>query len=199
MDPNRDFSSSCFSSSEESAIAYKDYHSLIETYFCIDFMKNEGKRFKQALLIDLHGQSHEEDWIELGYLLSASKLDKELLKKHIKKSSIQVLANESNFKFESLIRGVNISLGGIMENKFNWKVVPSPSNPSPGSSNYYSGGYITERYTSLDFLKYRINSIQLELPASMRDEATHEFYAKQIAECIFDFYCLHSFDSLIND
>ena len=197
MDPNRGLDNCCYDLKEDSFRAYSDYHSSIENYFCAQFMQNESYTYKQGLLIDLHGQAHQENWIELGYLLPEPKLDKELFKKTASKSSIQILADQSKYKFENLIRGTNASLGGIMEKKFGLRVVPSPSYPSPKDSKYYSGGYITERYTSPEFLKYRINAIQIELPVSMRNESSYEVYAKQVAECIFDFYCLHSFEEII--
>ena len=73
-------------------------------------------------------------------------------------------------------------------------VVPSPKNPAPNGLSYYSGGYITERYTSKEFSKYRLNAIQMELPRKMRETNISEVYAKKIALCIFDFYHVNSFD-----
>jgi len=106
MDPNR-----CPAESycdEESEIAYKDYHRMIETYFGEQFMLNESKRnFTQGLLIDLHGQCHEENWIELGYLLTSNDLNKDLNTLYAKKkSSLEVLASLTNKSIETLIRGL---------------------------------------------------------------------------------------------
>ena len=73
--------------------------------------------------------------------------------------------------------------------------VPSPDYPSAPSTNYYSGGYITELYSSKEFSKYRINSIQIELPATMRhDPQTIENSARLVAFCIFEFYQVNGFD-----
>ena len=188
MDPNRDFKDCCFSLNEESAIAYNDYHRMIETCFAQKLL------FKQALLIDLHGQSHPENWIELGYLLSSNDLEKEL--NVTQKSSLHSLVASSGATLETLVRGPT-SLGSLMTNKFNMRVVPSSYIPSPQTNNYYSGGYISRRYTSKEFLKYRINSIQIELPYSMRQNNCLELNAKKVASCIFDFYTIHSFDQRI--
>lgn len=105
MDPNRSLVESCCD--EESEIAYNDYHQMIETYFGEQFMLNNSKKsFTQGLLIDLHGQCHEENWIELGYLLSSNDLKKELNTPYArKKSSLEVLALQTNQSIETLIRG----------------------------------------------------------------------------------------------
>ena len=49
MDPNRDLSEAVFSQSENSAVAYNDYHNFIENYFCKNFMLNSS--FQQGNLI----------------------------------------------------------------------------------------------------------------------------------------------------
>ena len=48
MDPNRDLSEAVFSQSENSAVAYNDYHNFIEKYFCKNFMLNSS--FQQGSL-----------------------------------------------------------------------------------------------------------------------------------------------------
>ena len=89
-----------------------------------------------------------------------------------------------------------MSLGSIMEQQ-GFPVVPSPRIPAPNGLNYYSGGFITERYTCKELRKYRLNAIQIELPAKMREASILEMYARKIALCIFKFYHVNSFDKFL--
>jgi hypothetical protein len=133
-----------------------------------------------------------ENWIELGYLLKASQLDSAVLPV-TSKSSFNLLASLSGYKLDEIIRGSQ-SLGGIMQQKYNFNVVPSPANPSPKNASYYSGGYITEAHGSYYSNGYRVNAVQIELPSSMRSDAVYEANGKKIAACLFDFYWTHNFD-----
>jgi hypothetical protein len=197
MDPNREFGEACFDVNEESGKAYKDFHNMIENYFCRNFMLNSN--YEQGLLLDIHGQTHKEQRIELGYLLSGADLNKANLDSNlINKSSIARLASLSNQKFEELIRGSSFSLGGIIQKKLNLNVIPSPDVPGPLNTQYYTGGFITSYYSSAEMSDYRLNCIQLELPSNFRhgskDKITEN--AKHLAECIFEFYTKNSLNNL---
>lgn len=104
MDPNRHGDESYFPNDEEAAIAYNDYHKLIETNFLDLFMLNSP--FRQGLIIDMHGQIHKENWIELGYLLRPADLSKELSTFCRKKSSIRLMSEESKEALEDVVRGL---------------------------------------------------------------------------------------------
>ena len=158
------------------------------------FFKNlfylDSIHYKQGLLIDIHGQSHPEGWIELGYLLTSSELNSTSnLIDPFQKYSLNSLAAKSNYSFEDLIRR-NVSLGGIMQLKHNLKVVPSPEYLSPNGGNYYSGGFITKEYSTFS-KKARINAIQIESPYSLRVDGAIENYSDKVANSIFEFYTLH--------
>lgn len=112
MDPNRNPTECCRNDKDDAHIAYNDYHRLIETNFKQNFIVNGP--YNQGLLIDIHGQSHPEEWIELGYTIPVRELDKEYLNSSVQ-SSLNVLASKSSFDLEELIRGSIASLGGIME------------------------------------------------------------------------------------
>lgn len=131
-------------------------------------------------------------------MLSNYQLNKALKEKQAKNSSLSKLASVSKQSFNTLIRGPIYSLGSIMQTKHNLRVVPSPNHPSAlNNANYYSGGYITEHYSSKDLSKYRINAIQIELPSSMRhDSLIIETNAKKIASCIYEFYTINSFEMI---
>ena len=167
MDPNRELLDACFDITEDSGKAYKDFHNMIETNFCKNFMLNS--KYEQGLLLDIHGQTHKEQRIELGYLLTGTDLNKPTLDSNlVNRSSIAKLASVSHQKFEELIRGSSYSLGGIIENRFHLNVVPSPNIPGPKNTQYYTGGFITNYYSSAEMSDYRLNCIQIELPTYFR-------------------------------
>jgi hypothetical protein len=193
MDPNRSPLECCANYSDDSHIAYADYHSMIEKHFKKDFILKEPTRFSQALILDIHGHSHAEDWIELGYLINRNQLNKKNLDHQNLKTSINCLISKSIFGIDELLRG-NRSLGGLLANKFNLKVVPSPQYLHPLNNNYFSGGYITEVHGSFENSHHPFNSIQIEVPFSLRSEESVDLFAKKLADAIYEFYFIHSFD-----
>jgi hypothetical protein len=197
MDPNRNMEESCENLQDDCITAYKDYHSLIETQFKSKFIFNKrtSLSYQQALIVDIHGQTHPELWIELGYLIRKNELDLPYLPNSLS-SSVSVMSSLSKkYSLDEIIRG-NFSLGGIMQHKYNLKTVPSPLYPSPQNNSYYNGGHITSAHGSYYPTPYRVNAIQMELPKSMRSDLTYEDYAKKIASCLYDYYFIHSFDKL---
>lgn len=201
MDPNRSRLESCANLTDDAHIAYQDYHGLIDQHFKRDFVSSH--QYAQSLIVDLHGHSHSEEWIELGYCISRAELNKSKSGGHIiHRSSIHALATTTS-RVEELIRGADLSLGGLLETRFGLKAVPSPRYPAPLTANYYSGGYITEIHGSLDESRTnspfvsRFNAIQVEVPACLRADDTVDFFAKQLASVIFEFYFIHSLDLLL--
>ena len=124
MDPNRNTIESCEKANELCTKAYSDYHNFINKDFVHDFLLNGKLKYKQGIMVDIHCQGHPEDWTEIGYLLSDNELNSNNLK--ASKSSIQLLASLSSYSFENLVRG-DVSIGGILQNKFNLKAIPSPN------------------------------------------------------------------------
>ena len=100
MDPNRNDLDCCQNVNEESKIAYDDYHRMINAYFEKEFML--AGNYQQGLLLDIHGHSHSEAWVELGYLLKGSELNGSLKNN---RSSINHLVSISSNSLEDLIRG----------------------------------------------------------------------------------------------
>ena len=97
MDPDVEESENFNSDSLQ---AKSDYHNIIKYYFEENFML--CSQYEQGLLIDIHGQTHDEGWIELGYLLSANELN---TKVSAAESSIRQMASLSQHSFEDLLRG----------------------------------------------------------------------------------------------
>ena len=117
MDPNREPEAALYDNSEDSAIAYNDYHNMIETHFCENLMANDEPHFSQGLLIDLHGQSHKENWIELGYLITGKNFGKIDLNSIEKKSSMSLLAGQFDNDLEKIIRGMDRQISIFHNNK----------------------------------------------------------------------------------
>ena len=143
----------------------------------------------------MHGQSHPENWIELGYYFTLAELNLAVLPNSLS-SSINRMVSFSNYSLEEIIRG-QVSLGGIFEKKFGLKAVPSPIYPSPRNGNYFNGGFITYTHGSFYPTPYSINAIQIEFPFFMRDDPNYVINAKKAASVLFEFYWLHSYDKLV--
>jgi len=194
LDPNRNDIDCCSGTNNDGYKAYLEYHNFIKR-FEYEFMELNAKDYKQGLLIDLHGQSHIEDWVELGYLLLETQLDRPILN-NPSDSSIRLLDAISSYSFESLIRGT-VSLGGILQTEFGVKTVPSPVHKSPGVGNYFTGGFITRTYGSINCKRSRINAVQLEASYDMRDNAQITNSARILSKAIYDFYMKHNMKDLL--
>lgn len=126
----------------------------------------------------------------MGYLINSNQLNThEVLSEELARPSINNLVKSSKYRLNELIRG-SVSLGGIMQLKYNLKVVPSPNHTSPQHACYYSGGYITKLHGLLK-KSSKLNAIQIELPYTMRIEQDIKYYAIDVARAIYDFYNLH--------
>ncbi|CAH1782489.1 unnamed protein product [Owenia fusiformis] len=184
MDANRDADQAAFGVPETKR-AYDEFH---------EFVNNAKLAISPSsgLLLDIHGvQSHPEAWVELGYRLTKSNLNKNTVLAEY--SSIKNLAATSSYTFEQILRG-DKSLGHFMlrENlSFNSRVVPSPDTPSPGSGGYYRGGYITKHHGS----RYAgtIDAIQIESPRPLRDLLYNgdKAYAIDLANAVIGFLGVH--------
>lgn len=169
----------------EAMEAWNDYHSFIDSA-------------KQAiggpgLFLDLHGHSHPESWVELGYTIS-----KELL------NSSQYTAADTSV--HDLFRRLNatgqvedikqlicgpLSLGGLIEAVADMSiaVVPSPQNPSPDKGGYFRGGYNVLRHGSR--FGGVIDAIQIESPVELRMPQGRSNYAEILGKSIATFLRLY--------
>ena len=197
MDPNRNSSECCQNQNDDCHRSYNDYHGLIREQFENAFMINGTRQYEQGLLIDVHGQAHPEKWIELGYMLSSIDLNAETLKRPAI-SSVRRMAALSEFTFEEIVRG-NKSLGGILYNKFNLKVVPSPQYLSPKEGRYYSGGFISWSHGSIRCANHRVSALQIELPRYLRETPNIESTGKTMASAIYEYYMVNKMDKLVSN
>ena len=124
--------------------AWNEYHAFIE-----QAMSAVRLGSGTGLYIDLHGHGHAKQRLELGYLLSASTLDGTNAQLDAaavaSASSLRLIAQASPLLFSDLLRGP-ASLGGFLQPDV--ASVPSPSIPTPGADDYFSGGYSTSRHTA---------------------------------------------------
>jgi hypothetical protein len=141
LDPNREVEEAA----QENPIAAKawaEYHGAIEQA-CEAAVRQHGVAF----FIDLHGQSHPDVRVELGYLHSARDLrasdDKLDQPAFAAKGSIQIIAARSEFPYSQILRGPS-SLGALLE-KRGFPSAPSPRMPSP-EEPFFSGGYTVRRH-----------------------------------------------------
>jgi N-formylglutamate amidohydrolase len=154
LDPNREI----VEAAQGNVIAeqaWNEYHGFI-AQACAATVKQYGVAF----FIDLHGQSHPDVRIELGYQHSAKDLaasDAQLNgPAYLTKSSIQLIAMQSKEPYSQLVRGP-ASLGALLEKK-GYFAAPSPRMPSP-QEPFFTGGYTVRRYC---VAKDHVTGLQIE-------------------------------------
>jgi hypothetical protein len=152
------------------------------------------KDFGSGLYIDLHGQRHLRGWVELGYALTAQKLDltDEQLQGDpsiVAASTLPELDKRSPHSFAALIRGP-ASLGALLAAE-GFNSVPSPKVPSPGTNEYFSGGYNAQTHGSAN--GGTISGLQIECPwVGVRDKPeNHRKFAAALARCLGLFFKTH--------
>lgn len=157
-------------------LVYKEYHNFIRS--AKEELKGPG------LVIDLHGQNHHQNSIEIGYLFKKSELNNQDYKTTV--PSIKNLLEKTKICTPDMLYGDN-SLGALFENA-GFQAVPSPRQHYPGKEKYYKGGYITQTHGSSE--DGAIDAIQLELPAEIRHEGgevLRESFSKDLAKILASF------------
>lgn len=174
LDPNRDKPEATLND-KESIKAWTDFHNFIK----------EAKKSIDGigLLLDIHGQSHPEKWVELSYYGTKAEINNVNLDP--KQSSIYTLSKRfPDTNFTDLIYGNN-SFGGLLEAK-GVKTVPSPSHNRPGDGNYFQAYYITMEHGSKN--GGNIDAIQVESPFKYRyNESTIEDYSDILTDVVLKF------------
>lgn len=183
LDPNRDIEEAA-QGVVHAERAWYEYHNWIETASAI-VARDHGRGF----YVDMHGHGHEIQRLEIGYLLSSNDLanSDDVLNQDalIDKSSIAVLARESERTFAELIRG-ETSLGELMAGR-GYRSVPSVTEPHPDGNPYFTGGYSTVRHGSRD--GGVIDGLQIEHNfQGVRDTPENrQAYAEALAEALVEF------------
>lgn len=160
IDCNRSLDEGVYQTNVYATIAWNDFQNWINTASNSAVAQN-GLGF----YLDQHGQGHEIQRLELGYLLTADQLTNNDAKlnspTYAAQSSIRTLANivsnKFSMSFSQILRGTN-SFGGMMEAR-GYPCVPDPDMPNPGNgtnpivypgdqNDYFDGGYNTAVHTS---------------------------------------------------
>lgn len=167
---------------ETALTAWKEYHG------CIDSATASVRRmFGGGMLIDLHGQRHPEERIEIGYRFESEELaldDEDLNSaENIEKSSLKNLLKQSSFTLAELIRGKK-SMGALFDGH-NVRSTPSPSDPFPKSYKYFSGGYTIFRHAAEDTTT--IFGMQLELNYELRSSENIHSTAVMLTDVIIEY------------
>lgn len=175
LDANRDVGEAA-QGQADAVRAWTDYHGFIET--AIGRVRGGNGR---GLYIDLHGHGHQQQRLELGYLLSAAALAQDDTRLdgdgNATRSSLRTVPGASSFS--ALVRG-RTSLGGLLGSRF--PSVPSPAIPSPGSDPYFGGGYSTARHTA------HIAGLQIETNSGVRDtEPARAAFAEALVDALSAF------------
>ena len=145
----------------------------------------------RGLFVDIHGHTHKENWVELGYLLRGSLLV-DALSNAV--TSIHSLQDRNCDKTDTACRWDFIngerSLGNFLDaSGVHVRVVPSPETTDPQGGNYFSGGYTTKIYSSMSG---RIDVIQIGIPSSIRF-AERDAFSVQLANAVVNFMNEHEY------
>lgn len=157
LDPNREVVEAA--AGNPAAIhAWREYHGFIEAARVA-----AAAAWPHAFYLDLHGHGHAIPRLEWGYLLGASTLNRTDLELntggYADQSSIRSLATLGVAPFAELLRG-QASLGARFEAE-GYPSVPSPTAPSPGTADYFNGGYSAARHGSVN--GGNVSGVQLEM------------------------------------
>lgn len=188
LDCNRELSEAAQGDPMATA-TWKRFHESAE-----EVEKQIARSHGAGLTLDLHGHRHEDERVELGYLISGSLLNTsdEALNsdpKFLRLTSVRELDLRSPQTFAQLIRGPQ-SLGAMLEAR-DFRSIPSPSKSSPGKAIYFSGSYDIAAHGSRD--GGTISAIQVECPWNgVRDtEANQRRFAKGLAAALGDYFKIH--------
>jgi len=198
MDVNRNEQESCQRLTDDCNKVFKEYHSFIKSYQSqFDSSKITTGNYLQGLLIDIHGQAHPEQRIEIGYCISPNTLNQPLLSDNLSSTVSKMRQlNGNKYSVEEMKRGPTLSLGAIIEKKFGYKACPSPTQ-KPDNSLYFQGGYTVQTWGALYPSVFNMNAVQIEFPPYMRNTTTFTLYAQNVAAAIYDWYFLHGLDKRV--
>jgi len=164
-------------------------------YGYIEQSKNQIlTNYGSGLLLDIHAHGHEKQEVEIGYQLSTSELnlsDSEIDKRNLAaESGIYNLSKTVSAKlsFSQILRGDN-SFGTLLEAN-GIPCIPTKLNPSPGTTAYFSGGYITK--SSGSGSGGTVDAIQLETNYDCRkDSKVRKNTAEQLCKTTELFFKLN--------
>ncbi|CAG8509967.1 6663_t:CDS:2 [Cetraspora pellucida] len=169
IDVNRPIKEGVEGKDSITSIVWNDYHNFMQTA-----IKDVEANFGHGLLVDVHGHTHPEHFVEIGYVLSAEILSLSTSQINANPeihsgSSIRALytRKSNNLQFADLLYGKTTSLGGRLQSH-GYDTVPSHIHQHPlGDEKYFHGGYCVQKYGSRH-AEQIIDAIQIEIPTSLR-------------------------------
>lgn len=183
LDPNREVNEAA-QGNPDAIKAWKLYHSLIEQARAA-VVRQHGFAF----LIDLHGQNHPGERVELGCLHTPSELARPAEELNsaafIERGSLALLVKKSGLSYGEVLHGPR-SMGALLAVK-GYRSTPSPQMPVPDAP-YFSGGYTVARHC-----KGTTTGLQVEVNRSrLRDTpANRAKFAEAFASVLQDYLAGH--------
>lgn len=181
LDANRDLAEA----TQGSAVAeqaWREHHCFIEQA-CRAAVDRHGWVF----LIDLHGHSHPQAQVELGWLHDAADLARPEAvinsAAFATRGSAELLARRASLPYSEFLRGPT-SLGALLENQ-GFPATPSPRLPVPVPP-YFRGGYTLVRHC--DAMR-GVAGVQIEAnrPRLRDTEANRQRFAEALATALSSF------------
>jgi hypothetical protein len=191
IDCNRDINEGA-QGNANTIFAWNEYHTFIQIAKQA-VISSAGR----GLLIDLHGQGHSIQRLEIGYNTDTGDLFKPTLTSSDRyDSSIRELGERSRLTFDQLVRG-DLSLGTLLQSR-GYPSVPSTTNPNQGTVSgvynpYFTGGHTVEIYGSKGSKSGAINAIQIECNyTGVRDSSSNRAaFAWALTDALDLYFPLH--------
>lgn len=183
LDPNREVHEAAQGNADATK-SWEEYHHFIE-----QACDAEVKRHGMVFLIDMHGQNHPGQRVELGYLHKSEDLSQPLERLNapdfVAKSSLAHLMRRSNLPYSDLLRG-RCSFGALLEAR-GYHSTPSPRLPVPDQP-YFSGGYTVARHCKPPTTGFQLEANRVRL----RDTDTHRRrFAQTLAGALEEYLRVH--------
>ena len=188
LDPNREVKEAA-QGDPVAARTWEEFHAAIRAA-----LDAAVARHGFAFLVDLHGHRHPIARLELGYALDAKQLNRpdadfdtsEL----ITLSALRDLHARAGGSAATLLRGP-ASLGAFF-NAANYRAVPGPQEPQPGTEPFFAGGYIVRTHAAAATTP-RIDGVQIETYyPGLRDTAGNRAaFARSAAAALTTFIETH--------
>lgn len=142
LDPNRDLAEAA-NGNPDAERAWREFHAFIRQATAAAVARHGF-----AFLVDLHGHSHPQARLELGYALNNAQLNQPDSAFNASDlatiSTVADLHRRLRTTSSDLIRGPR-SLGALFAER-GIRSIPSPAEPSPGRDPFFSGGYIVHTH-----------------------------------------------------
>jgi N-formylglutamate amidohydrolase len=185
LDANRDLAEAA-QGCAEAETAWHEHHQFIEQA-CQSAVARHGFAF----LIDLHGHSHAEARVELGYLHSPAELadcpDRIASGLFADAGSLAWMAERVSGEYADLLYGRH-SLGALLEER-GFLATPSPRMPVP-SMPFFRGGYTVARHCKPEL---KVVGVQIEAnrPKLRDTEENRQRFAAALCSALDAFLITH--------